>query len=219
MTFDDGPSEKLTPELLDILAPHHIHATFFVIGENAVSIRKFSSAPCAKVTRSATTAGRIPLSRKCPMRRCGANCKKPTTRFARDRRSPGLDAAALRLDHRPAETMDPRRIWLTHHSLGRRSARLEAAGPGGRDESHRQGNAPGLDHSLARHSSRHDQGHAGDLRQTAGQGLQIRHRLRVDRDGKADGAEGNRLGRSNPACLSGEQPCRTTSPAPGLTNP
>ena len=36
MTFDDGPSEKLTPELLDILAQHHIHATFFVIGENVV---------------------------------------------------------------------------------------------------------------------------------------------------------------------------------------
>jgi peptidoglycan/xylan/chitin deacetylase (PgdA/CDA1 family) len=35
MTFDDGPSEKLTPELLDILAAHHIRATFFVIGENA----------------------------------------------------------------------------------------------------------------------------------------------------------------------------------------
>jgi peptidoglycan/xylan/chitin deacetylase (PgdA/CDA1 family) len=34
-TFDDGPSAKLTPELLDILAAHHIHATFFVIGENA----------------------------------------------------------------------------------------------------------------------------------------------------------------------------------------
>jgi peptidoglycan/xylan/chitin deacetylase (PgdA/CDA1 family) len=35
MTFDDGPNKKLTPELLDILAAHHIHATFFVIGENA----------------------------------------------------------------------------------------------------------------------------------------------------------------------------------------
>jgi peptidoglycan-N-acetylglucosamine deacetylase len=35
MTFDDGPSEKLTPELLDILKAHHIHATFFVIGQNA----------------------------------------------------------------------------------------------------------------------------------------------------------------------------------------
>ncbi len=34
MTFDDGPSEKLTPELLDLLAKHHIRATFFVIGRN-----------------------------------------------------------------------------------------------------------------------------------------------------------------------------------------
>ena len=34
MTFDDGPSEALTPKLLDLLAAHHIKATFFVIGEN-----------------------------------------------------------------------------------------------------------------------------------------------------------------------------------------
>ncbi|MGI8431000.1 MAG: polysaccharide deacetylase family protein [Chthoniobacterales bacterium] len=34
MTFDDGPSEKLTPDLLDILKAHHLHATFFVIGQN-----------------------------------------------------------------------------------------------------------------------------------------------------------------------------------------
>src|SRR6266508_5165554 len=34
MTFDDGPSARLTPKLLDLLAAHHIKATFFVIGEN-----------------------------------------------------------------------------------------------------------------------------------------------------------------------------------------
>jgi peptidoglycan/xylan/chitin deacetylase (PgdA/CDA1 family) len=34
MSFDDGPSAKLTPKLLDLLAAHHIKATFFVIGEN-----------------------------------------------------------------------------------------------------------------------------------------------------------------------------------------
>ena len=34
MTFDDGPSQKLTPKLLDLLAAHHIKATFFVIGQN-----------------------------------------------------------------------------------------------------------------------------------------------------------------------------------------
>ncbi len=36
MTFDDGPSAKLTAKLLDLLATHHIKATFFVIGENVV---------------------------------------------------------------------------------------------------------------------------------------------------------------------------------------
>src|SRR5437868_482126 len=35
MTFDDGPSAKLTPKLLDLLAQHHIKATFFLIGQNA----------------------------------------------------------------------------------------------------------------------------------------------------------------------------------------
>src|SRR5438128_3999544 len=34
LTFDDGPSATLTPKLLDLLAAHHIRATFFVIGEN-----------------------------------------------------------------------------------------------------------------------------------------------------------------------------------------
>ncbi len=37
MTFDDGPNETLTPKLLDLLAAHHIKATFFVIGENAAA--------------------------------------------------------------------------------------------------------------------------------------------------------------------------------------
>ena len=36
ITFDDGPNEKLTPRLLEMLAQHHVHATFFVLGENAV---------------------------------------------------------------------------------------------------------------------------------------------------------------------------------------
>jgi peptidoglycan/xylan/chitin deacetylase (PgdA/CDA1 family) len=34
MTFDDGPSAKLTPKLLDLLAARHIKVTFFVIGQN-----------------------------------------------------------------------------------------------------------------------------------------------------------------------------------------
>jgi len=34
MTFDDGPSAKLTPKLLELLTAHHIKATFFLIGQN-----------------------------------------------------------------------------------------------------------------------------------------------------------------------------------------
>jgi peptidoglycan-N-acetylglucosamine deacetylase len=37
MTFDDGPHATLTPKLLDLLAAHHIKATFFVIGENVAA--------------------------------------------------------------------------------------------------------------------------------------------------------------------------------------
>ncbi len=33
LTFDDGPSEY-TQRLLDVLAEHHVHATFFMIGRN-----------------------------------------------------------------------------------------------------------------------------------------------------------------------------------------
>ena len=35
LTFDDGPHPTYTAEILDILAEYGIHATFFVIGENA----------------------------------------------------------------------------------------------------------------------------------------------------------------------------------------
>ncbi|HEY8900628.1 MAG TPA: glycosyltransferase [Chthoniobacterales bacterium] len=35
LTFDDGPDPEWTPKILDILKAHHVHATFFLIGENA----------------------------------------------------------------------------------------------------------------------------------------------------------------------------------------
>jgi peptidoglycan-N-acetylglucosamine deacetylase len=34
MTFDDGPHKTNTPRLLDMLKERHIHATFFMVGEN-----------------------------------------------------------------------------------------------------------------------------------------------------------------------------------------
>jgi len=32
LTFDDGPFPETTPRVLDLLAQHNVHATFFVIG-------------------------------------------------------------------------------------------------------------------------------------------------------------------------------------------
>ena len=37
LTFDDGPDPKWTPQILDILAARKAPATFFVIGENAIT--------------------------------------------------------------------------------------------------------------------------------------------------------------------------------------
>jgi cellulose synthase/poly-beta-1,6-N-acetylglucosamine synthase-like glycosyltransferase/peptidoglycan/xylan/chitin deacetylase (PgdA/CDA1 family)/spore germination protein YaaH len=37
LTFDDGPDVYATPKILDILEAKHVPATFFVIGENALS--------------------------------------------------------------------------------------------------------------------------------------------------------------------------------------
>ncbi|HEX2950907.1 MAG TPA: glycosyltransferase, partial [Armatimonadota bacterium] len=37
LTFDDGPDPVYTPQILRILQQHHIHATFFVIGEAAAA--------------------------------------------------------------------------------------------------------------------------------------------------------------------------------------
>ena len=39
-TFDDGPNPITTPQVLDILKQHHIHAVFFMVGEMAGSGNK-----------------------------------------------------------------------------------------------------------------------------------------------------------------------------------
>ena len=35
LTFDDGPIPEITPKVLDILREEGVHATFFMVGENA----------------------------------------------------------------------------------------------------------------------------------------------------------------------------------------
>jgi len=34
LTYDDGPHERFTPELLEVLAKHDVRATFFMLGHN-----------------------------------------------------------------------------------------------------------------------------------------------------------------------------------------
>lgn len=34
LTFDDGPNNKITPQILDTLKANNVHATFFVVGKN-----------------------------------------------------------------------------------------------------------------------------------------------------------------------------------------
>lgn len=50
-TFDDGPNPKTTPQVLDILARHHIHAVFFMVGEMAASKSKKVPAILARILR------------------------------------------------------------------------------------------------------------------------------------------------------------------------
>ena len=42
LTFDDGPNSAWTPRLLDILAEHDVHATFFMLGKFAKAERELA---------------------------------------------------------------------------------------------------------------------------------------------------------------------------------
>ena len=42
LTFDDGPNPAWTPRLLDLLAKHNVHATFFMIGKFAKAERELA---------------------------------------------------------------------------------------------------------------------------------------------------------------------------------
>ncbi len=48
-TFDDGPNRRWTPQVLSLLAQHHAHATFFVIGQEVTR--------CPDVIQSISRAG------------------------------------------------------------------------------------------------------------------------------------------------------------------
>lgn len=37
LTFDDGPDPRFTPQILDLLDEYDVHATFFIVGKNALA--------------------------------------------------------------------------------------------------------------------------------------------------------------------------------------
>lgn len=49
LTYDDGPSETWTPRLLEVLARHDVHATFFMVGRCAARL--------PVITRAVASAG------------------------------------------------------------------------------------------------------------------------------------------------------------------
>ena len=119
MTFDDGPSEKLTPELLDILAAHHIHATFFVIGQNAERHPEILQ----RAVREGHEIGNHSWTHPAFGKMSDAAVRRELQKTDDAIRAaigtpPDPDAAALRLDYRPAETLDSRRIWLHARFFG-----------------------------------------------------------------------------------------------------
>jgi len=50
-TFDDGPNPTYTPKILDILAEHHIHAVFFMVGDMVDSRSKKVPAIVERILR------------------------------------------------------------------------------------------------------------------------------------------------------------------------
>lgn len=58
LTFDDGPNEPYTSQILDLLNSHHIKATFFEVGECVIKFPEVTK----KIFRSGHTIGNHSLS-------------------------------------------------------------------------------------------------------------------------------------------------------------
>jgi len=61
VTFDDGPDPDWTPKILDILKAKGVRASFFIIGESAISCSVYSP----RGMTSETTPSPIPISASC----------------------------------------------------------------------------------------------------------------------------------------------------------
>lgn len=95
LTFDDGPSPKYTPVLLDGLKERNVHATFFLLGKN---IKKNPEAGTADAKRR-TSSGKSYLQSRSLDKISETTAKQETTEQtmkSRDAGIYGIYAAALR---------------------------------------------------------------------------------------------------------------------------
>ena len=61
LTFDDGPHNKYTPEILDVLSKYDAKATFFIVKENAEKIRSLLYVYTTKIMNLPFIRIHIPL--------------------------------------------------------------------------------------------------------------------------------------------------------------
>ena len=89
LTFDDGPHPVYTPQILDILAEYHVHATFFLIGENVEQYPELVQ----RIQREGHEIGNHTY--------CHANLKKTAPGRIREEILETEDALLLIADQRP----------------------------------------------------------------------------------------------------------------------
>ena len=96
LTFDDGPDPDWTPKILDILKEKGVHASFFIIGENAEANPTLVQRVRRRRSRRRQPHLHPSQSRRHPGRAC----------HARDQCHP----AAVRGAHRPLDAVVPRAL-------------------------------------------------------------------------------------------------------------
>ena len=79
LSFDDGPDPTWTPKVLDVLARHHVHGTFFVLGSEVLRHPDLVRRAWRRVTRSATTPSPIPTSPRSPRGSSSGSSARPSS--------------------------------------------------------------------------------------------------------------------------------------------
>src|SRR5438067_830956 len=128
MTFDDGPSATLTPKLLDLLAAHHIKATFFVIGENVAEHPEIVARAAQEGHEIANHIGRIQILVRCRTKTFAANYNKPMMQLRTPRASDPRCCGRLMDRSRPARNAGSTMNSVTRSFFGT-SIRMTGNGP------------------------------------------------------------------------------------------